>query len=254
MITGDTQAKLFTTQYQPMKMAAAEALYHTAQPAPFSLLTIGNLNGSAPIFQITLPRLLSFLADGNWSAKVQGIDNLQAQYQAQFGPGNYMPLVPVIYWSFRIMVGVGLLAALIAIVMLWAARRERVRGIQHGWWRTTLIVAAVILPFLPLLGNSFGWIMTEMGRQPWIVYGQMKTAAGVSSNSAGEVLASLIVFTLLYGALAVIEFGLMLKYIQAGLTNEPLPTYGGHPKPSDGEADPAEGADTGAGPAAELVY
>ena len=101
VITGDTQGKLFTTQYQPMKMAAAEALYHTAQPAPFSLFTIGSLNGTQPVFEIDLPRLLSFLATGNWSAKVQGIDNLQAQYQAQFGPGYYIPYVPVIYWSFR---------------------------------------------------------------------------------------------------------------------------------------------------------
>jgi cytochrome d ubiquinol oxidase subunit I len=87
VITGDTQGKLFTTQYQPMKMAAAEALYHTSQPAPFSLFTIGSLNGSHPIFEITIPRVLSFLATGNWSAKVQGIDNLQQQYQAQSGPG-----------------------------------------------------------------------------------------------------------------------------------------------------------------------
>jgi cytochrome bd ubiquinol oxidase subunit I len=268
MITGDTQAKLFTTQYQPMKMAAAEALYHTATPAPFSLLTIGTLNGTRPIFQITLPRLLSFLATGNWSATVHGIDNLQAQYQAQFGPGSYIPIVPVIYWSFRIMVGVGLLAALIAIVMLWVTRRERrargmdhapadeetvvrIRGTDRAWWRRTLIVAAVILPLLPLIGNTGGWIMTEMGRQPWIVYGQMKTSAGVSSNSAGEVLASLIIFTLLYGVLAVIEGGLMLKYIRGGLTSEPLPTYG---SPPAGGPEDGAGSDTGSGETAELVY
>jgi cytochrome d ubiquinol oxidase subunit I len=275
LITGDTQGKLFTTQYQPMKMAAAEALYHTAQPAPFSLLTIGNLNGSAPIFQITLPRLLSFLATGNWSAKVQGIDNLQAQYQVQFGPGNYIPIVPVIYWSFRIMVGVGLLAALIAIVALWVTRRERrarggrtvrgdeaeavrVRGTHQAWWRMTLIVAAVILPLLPLLGNTGGWLMTEMGRQPWSVYGQLKTAAGLSSNSAGEVLASLITFTVVYGVLAVIEVGLMLKYIRGGLTSEPLPTYGWGPGGGEGtggaEGEEGTGTDTGTGGHAELVY
>jgi len=227
VITGDTQGKLFTTQYQPMKMAAAEALYHTAQPAPFSLLTIGSLNGSHPVFEIDLPRLLSFLATGNWSAKVAGIDNLQQQYQAQFGPGSYIPVVPVIYWSFRLMVAMGLLALLISVVALWVTRKGRTPAHgKRGLWRKLLILSGIALPLLPLIGNSFGWVMTEMGRQPWLVYGQLTTAAGVSANSAGEVLASLIVFTLLYGALAVIEGGLMLKYIKAGLIDEPLPTYG----------------------------
>jgi cytochrome d ubiquinol oxidase subunit I len=211
MVTGDTQGKLFTQHYQPMKMAAAEALYHTATPAPFSLLTIGTLNGSKPVFEITLPRLLSFLATGNWNSTVQGIDDLQAHYVQLYGPGNYVPNVPVIYWSFRLMVGTGLLAALIALIALWSIRRGRT---PKSWW---LLASVIVLPLLPVAGNAFGWIMTEMGRQPWLVYGELKTAAGVSANSAGEVLASLITLALLYGALAVIEVGLMLKYIKAGL-------------------------------------
>ena len=232
VFTGDLQGKLFTQHYQPMKMAAAEALYHTAAPAPFSLLTIGSLNGAKPIFEITLPRLLSFLADGNWSGQVQGIDNLQQQYAAQYGPGSYIPVIPVTYWSFRVMIGAGMLAALIALVALWAVRKGRKP--KSKW----LLAGAIVLPFLPLIGNTGGWIMTEMGRQPWIVYGQMKTAAGVSANSAGEVLASLIVLTLLYGVLAVIEVGLMLRAIKAGLGSEP---------------EPGEGA-SGADAPLELVY
>ena len=215
--TGDIQGKLFTTRYQPMKMAAAEALYHTAKPAPFSLFTIGSLNGSHAIFSLDIPRVLSFLATGNFSAQVQGIDNLQAQYAQAYGPGSYIPIIPVTYWSFRAMIGAGMLAALIALVALWAIRRGRTPKSRILLW------SAIALPFLPLIGNTFGWIMTEMGRQPWLVYGQMKTAAGVSANSAGEVLTSLIIFTLLYGALAVIEAGLMLKYIKAGLPSEPEP-------------------------------
>jgi cytochrome bd ubiquinol oxidase subunit I len=218
VFTGDVQGKLFTQHYQPMKMAAAEALYHTAQPAPFSLFTIGALNGTRAIFELDIPRVLSFLATGNWSARVQGIDNLQAQYAAQYGPGSYTPIIPVTYWSFRVMIGAGMLAALIALAALWATRKGR---LPRSKW---LLGGAVILPLLPLLGNTAGWIMTEMGRQPWLVYGQLKTAAGVSANSGGEVLASLIIFTLLYGALAVIEAGLMLKYIKAGLGGEPRHT------------------------------
>jgi cytochrome d ubiquinol oxidase subunit I len=253
VITGDAQGKLFTQHYQPMKMAAAEALYHTSTPAPFSLLTIGSLNGSHPVFEITLPRLLSFLGDGNWSGTVQGIDNLQTQYTAEYGPGSYIPVVPVTYWSFRLMIGLGLLAVLIAIVSLWVTRRGRTpftTGKRAGLWRRTLIAGAIILPLLPLIGNSMGWIMTEMGRQPWLVYGQMKTADGVSANSAGEVLASLIIFTLLYGVLAVIEGGLMLKYIKGGLTSEPLPGAGSG---DDGEGSSSAGSG-GADAPMELVY
>jgi cytochrome bd ubiquinol oxidase subunit I len=220
IVTGDIQGKLFTTKYQPMKMAAAEALFHTAKPAPFSLFTIGSLNGTRAIFELDIPRVLSFLATGNWNAQVQGIDNLQAQYAQLYGPGSYLPNIPVIYWSFRAMIGAGMLAALIALVALWATRGGRV---PRSKW---LLGGAIILPLLPLIGNAFGWIMTEMGRQPWIVYGQMKTAAGVSANSGGEVLASLIIYTLLYGALAVIEAGLMLKYIKAGLGDKPQPSEG----------------------------
>ncbi len=260
VISGDTQGKLFTTQYQPMKMAAAEALYHTAQPAPFSLLTIGSLNGLRPIFEITIPRVLSFLATGNWSAKVQGIDNLQQQYQAQFGPGSYMPIVPVTYWSFRAMIAAGMLAALLALIALILIRKGRMPGAgllgRPGPWRRLAIGAAISLPLLPLLGNSMGWIMTEMGRQPWLVYGQMKTAAGVSANSAGEVLASLIIFTLLYGTLAVIEGGLLLKYIKGGLTSEPLPGRGGGDGDVGGtdESDDGGGTDAGTDAPMQLVY
>jgi cytochrome d ubiquinol oxidase subunit I len=234
-VTGDIQGKLFTTRFQPMKMAAAEALYHTATPAPFSLFTIGSLNGSHAIFSLDLPRLLSFLGTGNWNGTVQGIDNLQAQYAAQYGPGSYTPVIPLTYWSFRLMIGLGMLAALIAVVAWWATRSKGGwvglgrpgaglrAALTDGKLRRLLVWAVIALPFLPLLGNVAGWIMTEAGRQPWLVYGQLKTADGVSATSAGEVLASLIIYTLLYGVLAVIEGGLMLKYIKRGLVVEPPP-------------------------------
>ena len=227
VVTGDFQGKLMT-KYQPMKMAAAEALYHTAQPAPFSLFTIGNLNGSKPVFQVTLPDLLSFLATGNFHSQVKGIDNLQSLYAQVYGPGSYTPIIPVAYWSFRLMIGIGLLAALIALVALWTLRRGRVPApvtgtARPGIWSRLLLWTVLALPFLPLAANGLGWIFTEMGRQPWLVFGQMKTSAGVSANSAGEVVASLIVLTLLYGGLAVVEGGLMYKYARAGLGEEKTP-------------------------------
>jgi cytochrome d ubiquinol oxidase subunit I len=234
-VTGDIQGKLFTTRYQPMKMAAAEALYHTTTPAPFSLFTIGTLNGSKPVFSLDLPRLLSFLGTGNWSGTVQGIDNLQAQDVAKYGPGSYIPIIPVTYWSFRLMIGFGMLAAVIAVVAWWVTRTRGgwvalgkpgaalKASLTQGKLRRLLLVAVIAMPFMPLLGNATGWIMTEVGRQPWLVYGQLKTADGVSPTSGGEVLTSLIVYALLYGVLAVIEFGLMFTYIKRGLAVEPEP-------------------------------
>ncbi len=210
-VTGDIQGKIMT-EVQPMKMAAAEALYHTAQPASFSIFTIGTLNGSRELFSVRLPGLLSFLATGNLHGRVEGIDDLSAQYQATYGPGAYTPVIPVTYWTFRLMIGVGMLAALGALWTLWTGRRGRVPA---GRW---LARTAAVLPLLPLLGNSFGWIFTEMGRQPWIVFGQLRTAAGVSPGvSAAEVLTSLAVFTVLYGVLAVIEVRLLLRYARADL-------------------------------------
>ncbi|MEO3857410.1 cytochrome ubiquinol oxidase subunit I [Acrocarpospora sp. B8E8] len=205
LFTGDNLAKVMV-QTQPMKMAAAEALYETAQPAPFSLFTIGTLDGSEPIFSIGVPGLLSFLATGSFDGKVLGINNIQAQYQKIYGPGHYVPYIPMAYWAFRLMIGFGMLAVLIALVMLWLTRRGR---LPENRWVWTATIWAVVLPFL---ANSFAWIFTEMGRQPWIVFGQMKTAAGVSPNGIGHVVTSLAAFTLLYGALAVIEVRLLLKY------------------------------------------
>jgi len=210
-VSGDFQAKIMT-DVQPMKMAAAEALYDDAQPASFSILTIGSLSGNEEVFSIRIPRLLSFLAEGDPNAEVRGINDIQAEYEQTYGPGDYKPNIPVAYWTFRLMIGVGGLAVLAALWMLWATRKGR--SPTSRW----LLLTAVLLPFLPLLGNSFGWIFTEMGRQPWIVFGLMPTSAGVSpGTSVAEVITSMSVFTLLYGGLAVVEVGLLLKYIRAGL-------------------------------------
>jgi cytochrome bd ubiquinol oxidase subunit I len=226
LVSGDVLGKLMTL-YQPMKMAAAEALYHTAQPAPFSLFTIGTLNGSRPVFQVTLPRLLSFLATGNFSGQVKGIDNLQAFYAQVYGPGSYTPIIPVTYWNFRLMIGIGMLAALIALVVLWTLRKGRVPAASRSLPSRLLLWSVIALPFLPLAANTFGWLFTEMGRQPWLVFGQMKTSAGVSATSAGEVLTSLIVLVLLYGGLAVVEGGLMFRYARQGLRDEKPPAPAG---------------------------
>ncbi|MEU7825259.1 cytochrome ubiquinol oxidase subunit I [Catellatospora sp. NPDC049111] len=215
-ITGDVQGKIMT-EVQPMKMAAAEALYNTEQPAPFSLFTIGTLDGSRPVWSLDVPRLLSFLATGTFDGRVQGVNDLQAEYTARFGPGDYAPNIPVTYWSFRLMIGFGVLAALFALWALWAIRKGRSPAPERRGTRF-LMWGMIALPLMPLAANSFGWIFTEMGRQPWIVFGQMKTAVAASpAASSGDVITSLIVYTLLYGVLAVVEVGLLLYYARAGL-------------------------------------
>jgi cytochrome d ubiquinol oxidase subunit I len=158
------------TEVQPMKMAAAEGLYNTESPAAFSVLTIGSLDGSKGLFALKIPGLLSFLGTGDFGGKVQGINQLREQYQRTYGrdpgaayysPGDFTPVIPVTYWAFRLMIGMGLLAALFAIGVLWGVRRDRVPTGRVWLW------AAVALPLLPVAANSFGWIFTEMGRQPW---------------------------------------------------------------------------------------
>ena len=220
-LTGDRQAKVMT-EVQPMKMAAAEALYDTKSSAGFSIFTIGTLEGSDEIMSVRVPGLLSYLGKGSFDAEIEGVNDIQATYEAKYGPGDYTPNIPLTYWTFRLMIGVGMSAALAAIWVLWAFWRGRW---PKSRWCGRL---ALLLPLTPLLGNSFGWIFTEMGRQPWIVFGLMPTSAGVSPGvSATEVLISLIGFTLVYGFLAVIEVRLLLKTIDAGLPELPHDTGDG---------------------------
>ena len=209
-VSGDTTARLMTKQ-QPMKMAAAEAVYDTKANVPFSLFTVGTLNGSKSVFQIGLPSVLSFMATGNVNGTVEGVNNLEKSYEAKYGAGNYKPNIPFAYWSFRLMIGFGALAALIALISLFFLRQGRFP--RKRWFMRSLLV----MPFLPILANSFGWIFTESARQPWVVFGLFKTADGVSPGvSAASVLFTMVAFTLIYGVLAVIEFGLMVRTVKVG--------------------------------------
>ncbi len=242
MLSGDFQGKIMY-QVQPMKMAAAEALFETAggpgQPmAPFSLFTIGTLDGREPIFEITVPGVLGMLAVGDPAAEIRGINQLEeellagglvnpdnhlqqvyAEKLATIGITNFVPNIPVAYWTFRIMIGLGMMAMAFGAFVLWILRRERLPR-ASVWWN--LFLTAIMLG--PLFANSAGWIFTEMGRQPWLVAGVMPTVTGVSPGvSDAEVLTSMIGFTVLYGILAVVEVGLILKYARLGLPAEVPP-------------------------------
>ena len=219
-VTGDLQGKIMT-EVQPMKMAAAEALYDTEEScAPFSLLTVGSLDGSEEKFSVTVPCLLSFLATGSFDGEVEGINQLREQYEKGFGQdpgaayysaGDYVPTIPVTYWSFRFMIGLGVFSAIGAALILFLTRRGRVPSKRWVGW------LGIGLPLATVFANSWGWIFTEMGRQPWVVFGLMTTEHGVSPGvSVFEAAASVAVLTILYAGLAVVEIGLMVKYVRRG--------------------------------------
>jgi cytochrome bd ubiquinol oxidase subunit I len=256
LVTGDYQGKLMFQQ-QPMKMASAEALCHTERPASFSVFAVGDVRrpNCETIKNLTIPALLSFLAHTDVHSEVKGVKDLIPEYQARYGTNypndpalgplagktvNYVPSLPVTYWSFRLMMGFGALAVLFAVMALWYTRRGRLPAGRWFRWAALFTVAA------PVLANSFGWIFTEMGRQPFVVapnpnpggvYGVwMYTANGVSQTSIGEVLTSLIVLTVVYGALAVVAIFLMARYIQAGVQGV-IPSYGAAAKPEEKHKD-----------------
>jgi cytochrome bd ubiquinol oxidase subunit I len=221
-VAGDAQARLMDSQ-QPMKMAAAEALYDTANGASFSLLTIGDLSGN-PVFQIRVPNMLSLIATLDWNGQVLGINQLQKQYTAQYGSGNYVPTLWLTYWSFRLMVGAGILMILLSAWGLWLGRR---RQVVHSRWFRRLALAGIALP---IAGNSAGWIFTEVGRQPWIVYGLMQTAKGVSPVSAGDVAFTLACFVAVYTALAAVAVVLVVRAARHPFEDtEEEPAESGHP-------------------------
>ncbi|GAA4805096.1 cytochrome ubiquinol oxidase subunit I [Actinomycetospora chlora] len=221
-LTGDLLGKVMTA-VQPMKMAAAEALYATQAGAPFSLFAVGAPGAKEPFFSLDVPWLLSFLATGDPTATVQGIDDLQAQYVAQFGPGDYVPVVPVAYWSFRFMIGFGVLATVVAAWVLWRTRRGRALDGAHVADRWLLRLLWTV-PVLPALAATFGWLFTETARQPWLVFGLFRTADGVSPGLTPiEIVASLAGFALVYGALAVVWVRLVLRVTRAAEDPAPDP-------------------------------
>jgi cytochrome d ubiquinol oxidase subunit I len=200
---------------QPMKAASAEALWNTEDPAGLSLFTIGDTENREDLFAIRIPGMLSLLALDQIYGEVQGINDLQEQYEQEYGPGNYVPPVFITYWSFRAMVGAGI-AMLVAI----AYALLLVMGEQLEDSPRFLRVFLWLIP-LPYIANTAGWILTEFGRFPWIVYGLMKIADGVSITvPAWSVGMTLVGYTLIYAALMVADIYLLVKFARRGVKPE----------------------------------
>jgi cytochrome d ubiquinol oxidase subunit I len=208
---GHLQGQLLVKQ-QPMKMAAAEALFETKGPAPLSLFATGSWapNPERTNVDIQVPHLLSLLATGKWNGTVKGINDLNREYRAKYGPGEYAPVVAVTYWSFRAMIGAATALILLTALTLLLLRRRRPLDRRY----LLLLTAAVALPFI---ANSAGWIFTEMGRQPWVVQGLLRTADASSPTvDATSIVLSMVGFTVLYGILGAIGLRLFVRTANAG--------------------------------------
>ena len=212
--TGHKHAQ-HTVKNQPMKMAAMEGLWESEQPASFSLFAIIDQENQTAKRELKLPYMLSVLAYNDLTSEVRGMKDLQKDYEEEFGPGDYMPPVAIVYWSFRLMVGLGMLFILFSIL-----------GIIK-WWKKNLETSglylrlATIVMFLPLAANTLGWMVAEMGRQPWIVYGLLQTRDGVSPNvTSSQMLLTTIVFTLVYGILAAVAVYLVHRYAKPGVPDD----------------------------------
>jgi cytochrome bd ubiquinol oxidase subunit I len=238
--TGDAQGKLMFVQ-QPMKMASAESLCDTATDPDFSILTVGTHNNCESISRvIEVPYVLPFLADSRFSGvTLQGVRDLQQDYQYKFGPNDYRPNLFVTYWSFRLMIGLMAIPGLFALTTLWLTRGGRTPTRRWFSWFALLTIP------MPFLANSAGWVFTEMGRQPWMVVPnptgdqsvRLTVREGVSNHASGMVITSLVTFTLVYAVLAVVWFWLLKRYVAEGPLEhdaEPAPP----PAPGDDEVAP----------------
>jgi cytochrome d ubiquinol oxidase subunit I len=204
LFSGHSQGQ-YVYKTQQMKMASIEALWWTQKPASFSVLSIVDLSGRKLVWELRIPTVLSFISCNNFRCAVRGVNDLQYQYTQRYGPGEYVPLIIFTYWSFRIMMTMGLLMALLSLLFLVAIHRkyENARWMKWVPW----VIA------LPYIANTSGWILAETGRQPWIVQGLLTVKEGVSPNlTTLDLLISLAGYLVIYGALAVVMIKLLKKH------------------------------------------
>jgi cytochrome d ubiquinol oxidase subunit I len=236
LVTGDVQGKLMYEQ-QPMKMSAAEALCTTSAPAPLSVFALGTLGGTCDqTTSWTIPGALSFLAHGNFSEQVPGVNDLEQAYRTAYGttypdapelgalagqPIDYTPILEVTYWGFRVMIAGGAVAALAALTALWTTRSGR--RPQSPW----AVVGALAGVVAPLGSNIAGWVFTEMGRQPFVVVPNPDvplddriwffTAQAISPGlTVIEVALSVAAFATVYAVLGIVEVVLITRIARRG--------------------------------------
>lgn len=211
-VAGHSQAQ-YLVETQPMKMAATEALWEdSGDPAAWTVTAFIDPVNKVNSGEIQIPYMLSFLSYSKFSGELKGMNTLQAEYEQAYGPGDYIPPVRTTFWSFRIMVVAGSLMVVLglyAMYLMWRKKMDR----PNTWFLRFMFWGLL----LPPIANTAGWIMTEIGRQPWTVFGLMTTEDSVSPNvSAGQILFSVISFTSIYAILGVVLIGLFIKVIKKG--------------------------------------
>lgn len=214
---GDVQGK-YLVKHLPMKMAAAEALWETKDPAPLGVIAVIDEKNKKNTFEVGIPKLLSFMSYSSFSGQVEGLNNIQSRYEKQYGPGNYIPPVTISFYTFRLMVGSGILMLILSMVSLYYYMKKNI------YEKNKLLKVLVIAISLPYIANTTGWILTEISRTPWIVFGLLKLEQAISPTvSVAYVVTSLVTFVSVYSILIVIDLYLMFKFAKKlPLDNEPI--------------------------------
>jgi len=199
VVVGDLHGKIMA-EAQPAKLAAVESVWETAKGMPFSMLLIPDAANERNLVEaIQIPKFMSWLVYGDWNAEVKGLKEW---------PKEDRPPVTLVFWAFRLMVGLGFLFPLMTIVG-WFKRNS----LESSPGYLKIMMYAIPLPYI---AAELGWITTEMGRQPWIVYNVLKTSGAVSNIATAQVAVSLIAFVALYSLLGLAAFVLMSKIARKG--------------------------------------
>ena len=202
MPTGDAQGKMIAAN-QPATLAAMEGLFHSADGAPLAILGQPDMERLELDNPLEVPRMLSFLTYRSWTAEVKGL----TEFPREDWPQN----VPLLYYAYHIMVGLGTI--FIAVLGLGTLLLWRRRLFESRWALWTL---ALLLPF-PYISNTAGWMTAEFGRQPWLVYGLMRTSEGFSANvSAGNTMFTLLGFMGMYTVLSILFLLLVYRELEHG--------------------------------------
>jgi len=200
--TGDGQGKNIA-KYQPVTLAAMEGLFETTAGAPLAIVGQPDVNQRKLDNPLVVPRMLSFLTYQRWMAEVKGLD----AFPEDQWPSN----LPLLYYSYHIMVGLGTIFIAVMAIAAWKLWRRRLFESRRLLW-----VIMLMLPF-PFIANTAGWLTAEVGRQPWVIYGVMRTSAGASMNvSSGNAMFTLIGFMGIYGVLSILFLFLVRREIEHG--------------------------------------
>jgi cytochrome bd ubiquinol oxidase subunit I len=200
--TGDRQGKL-VTENQPVTLAAMEGLFETQQGAPLVILGQPDVQQRRLDNPLVVPQMLSFLTYKKWSANVRGLD--------AFPQSDWPDQIPLLYYSYHVMVGLGTIFIAVMVVagfLYWRGRLFTSR------WMLWILMLSVPLPYI---ANTAGWMTAELGRQPWLIYGMMRTSQGVSPRvQAGNVWFTLLGFMGMYTVLAMLWLFLIYREIETG--------------------------------------